>query len=98
MRKILLVLALLIVSAPVIAQHRHSGHPHYHQHRHSHNNWVAPAIIAGTLGYLIAREQNPVIIHQYNTPYYVQQPQPVCWEIGHYTDAWGRLVRQYQCQ
>lgn len=94
MRKILLALALISMPTVVIAQHRHG---HQHQHRHQHN-WVAPALIAGTLGYLIAREQNPVIIQQYGYPYYVQPPQPVCWETGVYRDAWGRLIRQYQCQ
>jgi hypothetical protein len=58
MKKILISLALLMVTMPALAQHwnhghRHHGHARYYGH-YGHNNWVAPMIIGGVVGAAIA--------------------------------------------
>lgn len=52
MKKILLLLALTVMTANVHAQHRHNHHNH---------NWVAPAIIGGILGYALANNQTEAV-------------------------------------
>ncbi len=64
MRKLLVGLAISLVTLPALAQHHHHhGHWHY---RGGHNPWVwiAPTIIGGVVGYEIARSQQPVIVQQ----------------------------------
>jgi len=51
MKKILISLALLMVTVPALAQHWSHGHGHRH-HGHAryygHSGWVAPLIIGGS--------------------------------------------------
>ena len=78
MKKILISLALLMVTVPALAQHwnhgyRHHGHARYYGH-YGHNNWVAPLIIGGVVGAAIANrpaqaetvfvQRQPVIVQQ----------------------------------
>ena len=62
--------------------------PYGHRGRgyHGNNNWVAPALVGGLVGYAIARQQQPVIVSPqyygyYPTPpvvgYYHYQPQVI---------------------
>lgn len=52
---------LLLISAPVFAQHHHHGH----WHRSGGGwVWVVPTIIGGVVGYEIAKSQQPVIVQQ----------------------------------
>lgn len=52
--KKLIFLLLFGFSINGYAQHRH--------HHHYNNNWIAPAIIGGITGYIIARENQRVIV------------------------------------
>jgi hypothetical protein len=56
MKKILISLALLMVTVPVLAQHwRHGHHGHHGHARHyGQGNWVVPIIIGGVVGAAIA--------------------------------------------
>ena len=56
MKKILISLALLMVTVPALAQHwRHGHHGHYgHARYYGHSGWVAPLIIGGVVGAAIA--------------------------------------------
>lgn len=94
------IIAAILLSLPLsVAVAQHSHRPHHHHH-HGHN-WLAPAIIAGALGYSFGRQWDPhrVIIQP---PYYVQQyvapPQPQCWERNRYYNAYGQIVTEYICQ
>lgn len=48
---------------------------HYHHHHHGHANWVAPLIIGGVLGAVIANQANsappppPVVVYPAQPPY-----------------------------
>lgn len=53
MKKIL-VASLLVFTGSAFA-HGYNGY--YHHHYHNHNNWVAPLIIGGMVGYAINRPQ-----------------------------------------
>lgn len=87
MKRILLSLCLLLVSAPAFAEPQmYKRHHHHHQmQRHWHSNhgwvWIAPTIIGGVVGYEIARNQQPII---------VQQQQPVVLQtVG--CDEWKEI-------
>lgn len=76
MRKFLIVgLATVLMSTAAIAQHGHHG-------QHGGSNWVAPLIIGGVVGAVIANNrptyiQPPVVYQQvpvYTYPSYTYQP------------------------
>ena len=55
MKKILISLALLMVTVPALAQHWNHGHRHHGHARHyGHGGWIAPIIIGGVVGAAIA--------------------------------------------
>lgn len=61
-----ITLAVLMMSATVSqANPRHHGH---HGH-HRHYNWIAPLVIGGVTGYIIANRANP-------QPPVIVQPNP----------------------
>ena len=69
MKQLLLTISLLAVVGTANAQWHH--HEHYRGYR---NNWVAPAIIGGVIGYELSRPryyEPPVVVQQ---PVIVQQP------------------------
>ena len=88
MRKIITAVVLALVATTSFAQHGHgvrdirngSYHGGYHQN-YSNGNWVAPLIIGGVLGAVIANQQNqPVVVQQvpvYTQPMPVYTPAPV---------------------
>lgn len=47
-----LVASLLLISGTVFA---HGQYGYYHHYHGGHNNWVAPLIIGGAVGYAISR-------------------------------------------
>ena len=47
-----------------------NGHNHGHR---GNNNWVAPALIGGIVGFAIARQQQPVIVSPQYYGYYPPQ-------------------------
>ncbi len=70
---------LITVTIPAWAGDRYHGHRQYHHyhhhHRHQNYNWVAPLVIGGIVGAVIANEtqrpavqQPPVVIYHSNPP------------------------------
>jgi hypothetical protein len=100
MKKLLLVVAFSMCSFNINAQHVHR---HYHHHHHSgSNNWVAPAIIGGFLGYALGSGRveaaptapPPVIYYEhptisYSCPYGTRPVFNRVWTV----DQWGRTVQ-----
>jgi len=78
MKKVLLTLSLLLIAGSASAQWHHEyrdrccyrGGIYY-----GGNNWVAPALIGGVIGYELSRPRTEVIVEQ--QPIVVQQSQIV---------------------
>jgi len=100
MKKIILSMLLLIVAGTASAQW------HHHGYRgptviYRDSNWVAPLILGGIAGAVIANQQQSVIVQQ--PPVYVQpqpvfvQRQTVCteWKEIQYPD--GQIYRERTC-
>lgn len=91
MKQLLIVLTLLF-AVPSWAQHPGRGIQHHHGH---HNDWVAPLIIGGVVGYALAQPRvytappPPVVVYPQNTcPYpYIPFYNRV-WAL----DVYGRQV------
>lgn len=77
MKKFILLLLVLASTSYAHEGFRHHG---YYGGGYYNNNWVAPAIIGGVIGYELSRprpvyvEPQPVIIQQ---PPVIYQPQPI---------------------
>ena len=101
MKKLLLSLALVSASLPALAQHY--GYWHRHGHWNHRGDWVAPLIIGGVVGAVIANNrqqetivlQNPPMIIQ-NPPVYVQR-QTVCTEWREIQNPDGTIYRERTC-
>jgi len=101
MKKLVAVLLLAVASTSVMAQHyghgghgiRH-GHNHHRGHYYGGNNWVAPLIIGGTLGYVLTRPA-PVYVEPpvYVQPQYPIVVQPQCTRYI-YQDQHGQTIRE----
>ena len=97
MKKILIGLSLFAVVGTAGAQWHH----HHGGYYRSGGNWVAPLIIGGIAGAVIARESQPVIIQQ--PPVYIQpqsvviQRQPVCTEWKEIQHPDGQIYRERTC-
>jgi hypothetical protein len=99
MKKLILSVLMLAVAGTASAQ--------WHHHRtgptviYRDNNWVAPLIIGGIAGAIIARESQPVIVQQ--SPVYIQQQpiivqrQPVCTEWKEIQTPDGQIYRERAC-
>jgi hypothetical protein len=67
MKKLLLVAAITLFSTTTTAQHKHSHRSNFHNYHWHHNhsyNWLAPAIIGGSLIYYVTRPDPPTIVMQ----------------------------------
>jgi hypothetical protein len=97
MKKFITILVLALSATTALAQHNHHRHYNHHRgHYYGGNNWMAPLIIGGTLGYVLSRPA-PVVIEQ--PPVYVQpQPvvQPQCTRYTRYIyqDQNGQVLRE----
>lgn len=63
---------LVAIIATVAASAAYAGHGHHHHGPTVGGHGVWPLIIGGTIGYVIANQQRPVIVQQ--PPVIVQQP------------------------
>lgn len=81
---------LFATSAHAGGNHYNHHNRHYYQHRH--NNWVAPLIIGGAVGYVLTRPTYvappPPPPVYYTQPYYA--PAPVCTRYV-YQDQYGNV-------
>ena len=97
MKKILISLALLMVTVPALAQHWNHGHRHHGHARHyGQGNWVVPIIIGGVVGAAIANrpaQAETVIVQQ--QPIYVPQESCTPWKEIQTLD--GRIYRERTC-
>ena len=75
MKKVLAVAVLALATMPSMAQWHHHGYGGYRGGYYGGGGWVAPLILGGIAGAVIARESAPVIVQQ--PPVVVQQPQSV---------------------
>lgn len=104
MKKVILTLALLAVAGTASAQWHH-GYHHGHGPRVIYrDNWVAPLIIGGIAGAVIANSKQPdtVIVQQppvvYSPPQSVIiQRQPVCTEWKEIQQPDGTIYRERSC-
>ena len=66
MKKIIFTTLILCSS---LAQAHGFNRFHHHRHYHGYNDWVAPLIIGGVIGYEIQRHnQPPVVVQQQTIP------------------------------
>ena len=94
MKKYIAILVLTLTAGTALAQHNnHRHHNHHRHHYYGGNNWMAPLIIGGSIGYILNRPA-PVVIEQ--PPVYVQ-PSPViqaqCTRYI-YQDQYGQTIRE----
>ena len=103
MKKILISLALVMTAVPALAQHWHHGHRYHNSIRHhghyGHNNWVAPLIIGGVVGAVIANrppvQPDTIVVHQY--PPTVFAPQVNCTVWKEIVTPEGNVYRERTC-
>jgi len=100
MKKIILSMLLLVIAGTASAQWHHDYRGPRVVYRDS--NWVAPLIIGGIAGAVIANQnQQPVIVQQ--QPVYVQpqpvivQRQTVCTEWKEIQTPDGQIYRERAC-
>jgi hypothetical protein len=98
MKKILISLALLMTAVPALAQHWRHGHHGHHGHAryYGHSGWVAPLIIGGVVGAVIANrpaQADTIIVQQ--QPVYVPQESCSPWKEVQTPD--GRIYRERTC-
>ena len=104
MKRVITALALLAVAGTASAQwHHHGYHGGYRYHGgYSGGGWVAPLIIGGVVGAVIANNRDPIVVQQ--PPVIVQQPQsviiqrqPVCTEWREIQNSDGTIYRERTC-
>ena len=100
MKKIILSMLLLVVAGTASAQWHHNHH-RGPQVVYRDSNWIAPLIIGGIVGSVIANQQQSVIVQQ--QPVYVQpqpvivQRQTVCTEWKEIQTPDGQIYRERSC-
>jgi hypothetical protein len=102
MKKILIALSLFAVVGTASAQWHHHHRPYYGPTVVYRDNWVAPLILGGIAGAVIANQsqqsvvvqQPPVVVQQ--SPVYVQR-QPVCTEWKEIQQPDGTIYRERSC-
>jgi hypothetical protein len=75
MKKILIALALGATLVGSAQAQWHGHHGHHGGYYAGGGNWIAPLILGGVVGAVIARESAPVIVQQ-QPQVIMQQPQP----------------------
>ena len=99
MKKVLIGTILVLMATTSFAQYHHGWNRPVYVYR---DNWIAPLIIGGIAGAVIAKESQPVIVQQ--PPVLVQQPQsviiqrqPVCTEWKEIQMPDGQIYRERSC-
>lgn len=100
MKKVILSLALSLVTVPLFAQHHH-GHHNGHWARGNSGawTWMVPALIGSAIIYEAAKNQPTVVVQQ---PVIVQNPPVVLqqncspWTETQHSD--GTITRTRTCQ
>mgnify|MGYP000116761851 CR=1 FL=1 len=99
MKKILISLALLMVTVPAMAQHWRHGHHGHHGHArhygHGGWNWMVPAIIGGAVVYSTTRPAETVIVQQQPTVIQPQNQNCSPWTETQHAD--GSITRTRTC-
>lgn len=99
MKKILITLVLAAATIPAFAQHWHNGYRHHgHPVYYGGGNWVAPLIIGGVVGAVIANrptQAETVVVQQ--QPVIVQQQQEHCTPWKEIQTPDGRTYRERTC-
>lgn len=104
MKKVILALSLLAIAGTASAQWHH-----HHGYRGPtvvyRDNWVAPLILGGIAGAVIANSKQPDTVVVQQPPVYVQQQpqtviiqrQPVCTEWKEIQTPDGQIYRERSC-
>lgn len=98
MKKVLAIVLLTLATVPAMAQHWRHGHHGHHGHAryYGHSGWVAPLVIGGVVGAVIANrpaQAETVIVQQ--QPIYVPQESCTPWKEIQTLD--GRIYRERTC-
>ena len=97
MIKTIIFASLTLFSSTVFAQYWQHGHRHHgHARYYGHSGWVAPLIIGGVVGAVIANrptQAETVIVQQ--QPIYVPQESCTPWKEIQTPD--GRTYRERTC-
>jgi hypothetical protein len=102
MKRILAVAVLALASIPAMAQHWHGHGFRHHGYHHNVDNWVAPLIIGGVIGAVIANNRDPVVVQQ--PPVVVVQQPSIYTQRQIFCTAWkeiqnpdGVIYRERSC-
>ena len=95
MKKLIAVVALALATSAYADPYRHG----YYHHSGGGGGWVAPLIIGGAMGYMIARppvvvQQPPVVVQQ--PPVVMQNPVPIFQEVLKYNPDCQCYVKSYE--
>jgi hypothetical protein len=91
------LIAVLLVLSSTAASAQHYGYHHgYHR-----EGWVAPLVIGGALGYIIARPapiivQQPPVVVSPQPSVIVQNPVPIFQEVIEYDQGCACYVKTYK--
>jgi len=65
--------------------------------RHDHNDWIAPLIIGGIAGAVIANQNQPQPVVVQREQVIVQQPQTICTDWKEIQQYDGQIYRERNC-
>lgn len=85
--KLIALLTGLTLSTSAFAHGPYYG-PRYYGHVHSSNDWVAPLIVGGAVGYILAQPRQQTVIVQQPAPVVVDQPYSPNQPIYQYQDIY----------
>jgi len=105
MKKVILALSLLAIVGTASAQWHPHHRPYYGPTVVYRDNWVAPLILGGIAGAVIANSKQPDTVVVQQPPVYVQQQpqtviiqrQPVCTEWKEIQQPDGTIYRERSC-
>lgn len=112
MKKTLLLALLFSGATAIAGGHPHNGHrnhggyqnynhggyynPGYYNRGYRYNNWVAPAVIGGMIGYGVATSPYYAPGYYAPPPIYIEQPVPYAAPAPMYETVWSPSCRCYR--